>query len=143
MSSCTISRLARKLSVVIAATLCCLGLVLPNSSHAHGRVGFYVGINAGHPAYYGGYGYRPYYQPYYWGPSYYAPIYYTPPVTTTVIVPPEPTVYVQRPVERTAPPVATQQYWYFCRESQAYYPYVQQCTGPWQPVAAMPPNVSP
>lgn len=30
-------------------------------------------------------------------------------------------------------------YWYFCREANAYYPYVQQCPGPWQQVVPQPP----
>jgi hypothetical protein len=26
--------------------------------------------------------------------------------------------------------------WYYCQNPAGYYPYVQQCAGPWQPVAA-------
>jgi hypothetical protein len=29
-------------------------------------------------------------------------------------------------------PVA--EYWYYCQEHAAYYPYVQECPGGWQPV---------
>jgi len=25
-------------------------------------------------------------------------------------------------------------YWYYCEDPAGYYPYVQQCNGPWQPV---------
>lgn len=25
-------------------------------------------------------------------------------------------------------------YWYYCEDPQGYYPYVQQCNGPWEPV---------
>jgi hypothetical protein len=33
-------------------------------------------------------------------------------------------------------------YWYFCSNPQGYYPYVQQCFGPWRPVPpqAVPPQ---
>jgi hypothetical protein len=27
-------------------------------------------------------------------------------------------------------------YWYYCQNPVGYYPYVQQCAGPWQPVPA-------
>jgi hypothetical protein len=27
-------------------------------------------------------------------------------------------------------------YWYYCQSPAGYYPYVQQCAGPWQPVPA-------
>jgi hypothetical protein len=27
-------------------------------------------------------------------------------------------------------------YWYYCQNLAGYYPYVQQCAGPWQPVPA-------
>ena len=32
-----------------------------------------------------------------------------------------------------------QQYWYYCQNSQAYYPYVRECPGGWQQVAPQPP----
>jgi hypothetical protein len=31
-------------------------------------------------------------------------------------------------------------YWYFCPQSNAYYPYVQECPGGWQPVLPQPPG---
>jgi hypothetical protein len=31
-------------------------------------------------------------------------------------------------------------YWYYCENPQGYYPYVQQCNGPWEPV---PPTYAP
>ena len=30
--------------------------------------------------------------------------------------------------------------WFFCRESNGYYPYVKQCPGGWQRVPAQPPQ---
>ncbi len=29
-------------------------------------------------------------------------------------------------------------YWYYCEDPQGYYPYVQQCNGPWEPVPPTP-----
>jgi hypothetical protein len=29
-------------------------------------------------------------------------------------------------------------YWYYCQDPAGYYPYVTQCSGPWQPVPAQP-----
>ncbi len=31
-------------------------------------------------------------------------------------------------------------YWYYCRPSAAYYPYVQNCAVPWTPVVPTPPS---
>ena len=48
--------------------------------------------------------------------------------------------YYPAPVVAPAPvyvepaPQASSNYWYYCRESAAYYPYVQTCPSPWQPV---------
>jgi hypothetical protein len=47
-----------------------------------------------------------------------------------------PTVYVEKDadgVERDA-----DQYWYFCPDSETYYPYVKQCASPWHRVAPQP-----
>jgi len=62
--------------------------------------------------------------PWWWGPPY--PYYYYPPVVTE----PAP-VYMQPPVTQVPAPPA---YWYFCREANAYYPYVGQCPGGWEQV---------
>jgi hypothetical protein len=94
------------------------------SAWAHGRVG--VGVYFG-----------PYWGP---GPWYYSPppYYYRPEV---VVVPaPQPTVYVEQqqnaPVESA--PRATEQYWYYCAASKAYYPYAKECPGGWQKVLPHP-----
>lgn len=73
-------------------------------------------------------GYAPYYYPY---GGYYP---YSPPV----IVQQEPQVYIQQapPAEAapTAPEPAPGQYWYYCEDARAYYPYVQQCPRGWMTV---------
>jgi hypothetical protein len=90
--------------------------------HSRARVGVFIGA----PIF-----------PYYYSPYYYPPSYYYPPA---VVVPPAaPPVYIE---QSTAPgaavaaaPTQTQSaYWYFCPDSQTYYPYVQQCASPWQQV---------
>ncbi len=48
-----------------------------------------------------------------------------------------PTVIVQQtPPAQPLPPPA--QSWYYCPNPQGYYPYVPQCSVPWQPVPATP-----
>ena len=61
-----------------------------------------------------------------WGPVYAYPYYnvYSPPV----IIQQAPPVYVQ-----PAPPQPPY-YWYYCENSRAYYPYVQECPGGWMTV---------
>ena len=61
--------------------------------------------------------------------SYAYPRYYSHPAP--VIVPAPPPVYVE---PTPAPQAQGSNYWYYCRESGAYYPYVQTCPSPWQPV---------
>jgi hypothetical protein len=91
--------------------------------HGHARIGIGIGFGFG--------GYYPYYPPYYYSPYYYA----QPPVT-----------YIERstsPAPQAAPQAepaapAGPDYWFFCRESNAYYPYVGQCTSGWERVPARP-----
>lgn len=84
----------------------------------------------------------------YWGPSYYppfpyyrAPYYpYYPPV---VIERPVPQVYIEQQPLPEAPPTpsaAPLNYWYYCAETNGYYPYVKECRGGWQKVLPQPPG---
>ncbi|HYW04335.1 MAG TPA: hypothetical protein VFA86_10380 [Gammaproteobacteria bacterium] len=59
-----------------------------------------------------------------------APVY---PYPTVVVEPAPPAAVVNEP-SAPAPP----QYWYYCPESQSYYPYVSDCPGGWQKVPASP-----
>ncbi len=85
----------------------------------HSDFGFYVGLpllwprSAYYPGYYGG---VPYSYPY----SY---------PSTQVIVERQPQVYVQR--ETTAAAPASPDFWYYCPDSQTYYPYAQTCPSEW------------
>ena len=90
---------------------------------------------------------RPYYRPYYEPRPYYypAPTYYSPPVyieqPTQYYVPPQsqaqPQYQPQPQVQYQPQPQAESQpqpenSWYYCADSQAYYPNVQSCPGGWQ-----------
>jgi len=71
----------------------------------------------------------PFFYPYYPYPGY---RYYPPP---TVVVPQEPQEYIL--------PDAQQEetgYWYYCRNPQGYYPYVERCPSGWMKVV---PDTSP
>lgn len=108
-----------------------LGAVVSDGAWAHrGRVG--VGVVIGAPLGWPGY----YYPPYYGYPSYYGyPPYYGYPAP--VVVESSPPVYIEQ--RSAAPAVAPEQgYWYYCRKSKAYYPYVKECPGGWQRVAPQP-----
>jgi len=89
--------------------------------HGHSHSSVSVGIGFGWPVY--------------GSPLWYpAPAYVYPPA---VVVPPAPRVYIERntplALEGGAPG-----YWYYCRESNTYYPYVRDCAGPWERVPARP-----
>lgn len=136
-----------KYKILLAALL--LGAMASESvlaQHRHYRGGPRIGLYIGAPllAY-------SYYRPYYYPPYYYAPSYYPP-----VVMAPAPTTYVeQAPVQQYQsvpinPPqqLPSQQYdaapqqpgafWYYCADSQAYYPYVKQCPAGWQQVTPQP-----
>lgn len=92
--------------------------------HHHGaRLGLYFGAPLlFSPWYYS----RPYYDPYYYG---------------RVVVRDQPVVYVEQQPGDVAPAPAPQaqaqtqqQFWYFCQDTQTYYPHVQNCATPWQRV---------
>ena len=61
-------------------------------------------------------------------PRYY-PSYYP----AVVAAPAAPPVYIEQ-----AMPQVNSNWWYYCREAQAYYPYVAQCAGAWERVAPQP-----
>jgi hypothetical protein len=86
---------------------------------AHWGYGLGLGLGYG-PGYYG-YG-MPYYP------------YPYPPVIAATSSPP---VYVQQEV---VPPASETQvnYWYFCKNTNSYYPYVKECSSGWEQVSPRP-----
>ena len=104
-------------------------LAQPHGGHV--RFGVYVGAPFRGPAYY---------PPYYYPRPYYAPSYYAPYYPPVVVAPPAPPVYLERGAEQSlpAPASAQQNWWYYCNESRAYYPYARDCPAGWQRVAPQP-----
>jgi hypothetical protein len=96
------------------------------ASRPRARVG--VGVHFGVPVFAPPYYYPPYYHyPRYYYPApafvYPAPVYHAPPV------------YIEQ--HAGAPQAAAEPesaYWFYCRDSQAYYPHVQQCASAWERV---------
>jgi hypothetical protein len=74
--------------------------------------------------------------PGYWGSPYYYPPYYPPVVT----VPSSPPVYIEQGGAQPAPAPSQSNWWYYCADAKAYYPYVTECPAGWQPVAPQPPS---
>jgi hypothetical protein len=97
--------------------------IASGSALAHGRggrvhLGFHFGVPLFHAWHY-----------------YPAPVYYYPPAPV-VVQPAAPPVYMERSDVVPEGPGT----WYFCRESNTYYPYVKQCPGGWTRVPAQPSN---
>ena len=104
-----------------------------HGGHHHGHGGHHhsgvsLGFVFGGPLWYPAPAYAyPYAYPYGYSYSY-------PPA---VAVNPAPRVYIERDQEviaRTSAPG----YWYYCRESNVYYPHAKECAGPWERVPARP-----
>ena len=66
---------------------------------------------------------------------YYPPAYYPPAVVT---VPASPPTYIEQGSPQPVPDQQQQGYWYYCKESKTYYPYVKECPGGWQRVTPQP-----
>jgi hypothetical protein len=139
----TIMKLAKITLIAILFGLMTAQSAFAQHAHGHGgygrggyghgggpRVGF--GFYLGGPA--------AFWPGYYPAPYYYPPYYYPPVVT----VPASPPVYVEQNVEQSqsTPSGQPEGYWYYCAAAKAYYPYVQQCAGGWQPVSPQPPPPS-
>ena len=89
-----------------------------HSGHGGGRVSVGVWLGPG-----------------WWGPPYY-PLYYPYYQPEQRIVIEQPEMYVQ-----PAPQAEEQQnYWYYCKDPQGYYPYVKQCPSGWMKVVPSPPR---
>jgi hypothetical protein len=105
----------RSLVIFLASLVLLLGYSLPSQAQ-HFRGGVWIGPGWG-PGWWGapyyGYGYP------------YAPYYSAPPV----VIQQQPQEYIQQPAVQPQ-----QQYWYYCTEAKAYYPYVKQCPGGWNKV---------
>lgn len=118
---------------ILGALLLLVGTLASAASFAGGRTHVFVGVNLGYPAYWPA--------PYYYRPApvfYPAPVVYTSPVyyQQPVVIQSAPQLYVQRNEGVTM--AAPANYWYFCADANAYYPYVKDCPGGWQRVSQSP-----
>ncbi len=117
------------------------------NAHWHGHGGPRVSIYLGAPIYH-----RPHYvaPPVYYAPPIYhaprviysEPLVYSPPVVHVPRVH-SPPVYVERNDLSVAPPAPAPEasgFWFFCADSNTYYPYVTQCATPWERVSPTPPS---
>jgi hypothetical protein len=142
-------------AILAAAALAMAALAAPAQAHGS-RTQFSLQFGAplhGGSVYYGtSHRYwSPYPRPWIWGPPavYYAPppVVYSPPTVITI----QPPVYIERATTEVWPPVAQAApspplspppppvaHWYYCAGSRAYYPYVSECPGGWQPVPSQP-----
>ena len=105
------------------------------SAYADRDGGFHHGHNRGHIGVFIG---APLFWPWYYPPSYYPsyyPYYYPP----AVVVPSAPPTYIEQGEVQAAPAPQTQ-FWYYCANGRAYYPYVKDCPAGWQQVPAQPPR---
>jgi hypothetical protein len=58
-------------------------------------------------------------------------------VPPTVVVPSEPRFFVERD-DRASDSGQNSPWWFYCRESDTFYPYVRECAGEWERVPAQP-----
>lgn len=127
----------KSLNAILLSIIVLIGAAVSASAFAHGGRNF-GGRHFSHRTHVGigiGFGVPLYSSPWYYpGPYYYPAPYYYPPA---LVVPSSPPVYIEQGQAEAAP--AAESYWYYCRESQTYYPYVKECAGPWQRVVPQPP----
>jgi hypothetical protein len=129
----------KKLSAALALLM--IAVFASESAWAHGRrgrIGIGIGFGFGAPYYPH---YPRYYSPYYHPSYYYPPYYYSPPPVTYIERPQAAPGLQAAPAPQAEPAApAGPDYWFFCRESNAYYPYVGQCASGWERVPARPQN---
>jgi hypothetical protein len=123
-------RTRKRLLILLAVLAGALtsGAALARGYHHHGHFhsGLSLGLVLGGPLWYPAPAY-PYPYPY---------AYTYPPA---VVVNPAPRVYVERD-DQAIPRQSAPGVWYYCRESNLYYPYARECAGPWERVPATPQN---
>jgi hypothetical protein len=109
--------MVKALALILAG---CIGvLALADSADAHGRRGrVQFGVMIGAPLGWGWHHHYPYHR------------------ERVIVERPGPTVYVEKDADGVARDA--DQYWYYCPDSETYYPYVKQCASPWHRVEPQP-----
>jgi hypothetical protein len=77
--------------------------------------------------------------PGFWYPPYDYPPYYPP----LISVPSPPPTYIEQGGAQAMPAPEQSNWWYYCADAKAYYPYVKECPSGWQPVAPQPATPAP
>jgi hypothetical protein len=124
----------RLLPLTAALLIAALGLLTSTPADAHGRhhrshvhFGFAFGFPA--PLFYPAPVYYPY--PHYYYPQ---PVYVPPPQYVEQHPPPASAPQPPAPAPAAPSQGGSGYYWYYCPDSQTYYPYVQTCASQWQQV---------
>jgi hypothetical protein len=127
----------------IAWTVAVVALILASARPAPAFVSHGGGVHHGAVAVHG----RVFVGPRFFGPrvfvgplflgSAFGPAYYPPPV-----IYPAPVV-VQQPAPAYAQAAPSSEYWYYCPDNRAYFPYAQQCPSGWLQVVPSPGSIAP
>lgn len=112
---------ASRIAAALAALIC---LAMASAAQAQ-RWGGHARVVVGVPIFW------PYWTYWHYPPYYY---YYPREMVAT-----DPVIYVEKGDGEPAASQDAAYYWYFCRDSNTYYPYVKQCASPWQRVVPQPP----
>jgi hypothetical protein len=107
------------------AAVSCMALAPAAQAQRWGQPHSRIVIGVGVPI---GWGYWPYWH--YPPPYAYYPYYARPA---------DPVIYVEKGDADSAPGEDPAQFWYFCRDSKTYFPYVKECPTPWQRVVPQSP----
>lgn len=131
LSSVSSYKRRTKAILTLSLVLGIAGVLVSEAAFAHGRrARIHFGFTFGAPLYW---------HSWYPGPHYYSP-YYHPPAPVVIAPAPRP-VYVERErVEEAPVRQDSASWWYYCRDANAYYPYVKQCPAGWERVAPQPPS---
>jgi hypothetical protein len=96
-----------------------------------------VGVGVGGPVW--GWGWGPGWG-WGWGPGWWGPGWWGPPAGV-VVQGAAPVTWIEQGGGQAPPDAAAPtQWWYFCSNANAYYPYVRECPGGWQRVSPHPPS---
>ncbi len=120
------------LGLALAAGTLISGAALADRGHSHVNFGINLGIPLG-PWYYPPYYYPPYYSPY-------PPVVTLPAYPNVIAAPPAAPVYVEKGGEAAGPTAPSSNYWYYCPDTQSYYPYVKECPSAWMAVLPQTPT---
>jgi hypothetical protein len=113
-----------RIKILLLLAIALSAVSIPAEAHG-GKARVSVGFAFGGPGYW-------YYPGYYYPPY---PYYYPQPVAVQT----EPMVYIERGDAGAETSRGSQGYWYYCKESKAYHPYVKHCPGGWEKQVPAPP----